>query len=65
MKKKNQIRAMALVVVLGLMASGCTKENVDEIGVVAADLLISRITGKKLLPQKVILPATLVQRDSV
>ena len=35
MKKKNQIRAMALVVVLGLMASGCTKENVDEIGVVA------------------------------
>ena len=37
----------------------------DEIGVVAADLLISRITGKKLLPQKVILPATLVQRDSV
>ncbi len=36
MKMKNQIKAMALVAVLGLMATSCTKESVtDGIGVVA------------------------------
>lgn len=37
----------------------------EEIGIVAADLLISRIEGNKLLPQKVLLPTTLVLRESV
>jgi LacI family transcriptional regulator len=35
-----------------------------EIGVVAADLLLSRLSGEDLLPRKVVLPATLILRDS-
>ena len=36
-----------------------------EIGVVAADLLISRINGSNLLPQKITLPTNIVERKSV
>lgn len=36
----------------------------EEIGKVAANLLLSRIRGYKTLPQKIILPTTLVKRDS-
>lgn len=37
----------------------------EEIGIVAADLLLSRINGYDLLPQKVTLPTSLVVRGSV
>lgn len=36
----------------------------DEIGYAAADLLIARINGYNLLPQKVLLPSTLVKRGT-
>lgn len=35
-----------------------------EIGMVAVELLLSRINGYKLLPRKVILPTSLIQRNS-
>ena len=37
----------------------------EEIGIVAADMLISRINGNDLLPQHIILPSSLLVRDSV
>ena len=36
----------------------------EEIGIVAANLLLQRIQGYNLSPQKVILPTSLVQRSS-
>ncbi len=36
----------------------------EEIGVVAADLLLARIHGYNLLPQKIILPTSLITRSS-
>lgn len=36
----------------------------EEIGMVAADMLISRIQGYSLLPQKIILPTSMVMRNS-
>ena len=35
-----------------------------EIGMVAVDMLISRLNGYRLLPRKVVLPTTLIQRSS-
>jgi len=37
----------------------------EEIGIAAADILLSRINGNNLLPQRVLLPISLVIRDSV
>lgn len=37
----------------------------EEIGVVAADMLLARMTGSKLLPQTVLLPIDLLIRESV
>ena len=37
----------------------------EEIGMVAADMLLSRINGNDLLPQQVILPISLIARNSV
>lgn len=37
----------------------------EEIGIVATDLLLSRISGNDLLPQKILLPTSLVIRGSV
>lgn len=37
----------------------------EEIGVVAADILLSRINGNDLLPQKILLPISLLIRNSV
>lgn len=37
----------------------------EEIGVVAADMLLSRINGNDLLPQNIILPTSLLVRNSV
>lgn len=37
----------------------------EEIGIVAADLLLARINGYDLLPQKIILPTSLMLRGSV
>ena len=37
----------------------------EEIGVVAADMLLSRINGNDLLPQRIILPTSLLERNSV
>lgn len=37
----------------------------EEIGVVAADMLLARMTGSKLLPQTVLLPIELLIRESV
>lgn len=37
----------------------------EEIGIVAADMLLSRINGNDLMPQQIILPISLIPRDSV
>ncbi len=37
----------------------------EEMGIVATDILLSRINGNKLLPQTILLPTKLVARDSV
>ena len=37
----------------------------EEIGIVAADMLLSRIEGNDLQPQKILLPISLMVRDSV
>ena len=37
----------------------------EEIGIVAADTLLSRIRGSQLLPQKILLPLSLLVRNSV
>lgn len=37
----------------------------EEIGIVAADMLLSRINGNDLLPQNIILPTSLLVRNSV
>lgn len=36
----------------------------EEIGIVAADMLLSRINGNDLMPQQIILPTSLIARDS-
>ena len=36
----------------------------EQLGIIAANLLIERINGSTLLPRKVILPSTLIRRDS-
>lgn len=36
----------------------------EQIGIIAANLLIERINGSRLLPQKVTLPSTLIERSS-
>lgn len=36
----------------------------EQIGIIAANLLVKRIKGSDLLPQKVTLPSTLIKRDS-
>ena len=37
----------------------------EEIGIVAADMLLSRINGNDVLPQKILLPISLLVRGSV
>ena len=37
----------------------------EEIGIVAADMLLSRLGGNELLPQRIILPISLLERSSV
>lgn len=37
----------------------------EEIGIVAADMLLSRINGSSLLPQRILLPISLLERGSV